>query len=194
MYAMLDGALLALSSTPDTTHDPCIVYDIVAVPPLYACCRRGHQAVAAAADEAVQHIANSRAAAEELRAQQAHREAELSQHCSQLQQQADQMQDALQQQLDEAQQTAAARQQQLMVRGSEVWIHVYVVDTVQLLLLSAPTVHAKHWNTSHQANRAALQVSCANSDSTLRPRSPHVSYLLLLKVQVPVHHLQQPAG
>jgi exonuclease VII large subunit len=86
----------------------------------YACCRRGHQAVAAAADEAVQHIASSRAAAEELRAQQAHREAELSQHCSHLQQQAEQLQDALQQQLEDAQQTAAARQQQLMVRGSTV--------------------------------------------------------------------------
>jgi hypothetical protein len=55
----IDGALLALNSTPDTTHDPCIVDDVVALPPLYACCRHGHQAVAAAAAEAVQHIASS---------------------------------------------------------------------------------------------------------------------------------------
>jgi hypothetical protein len=82
-----------------------------------------------------------------------------------------------------------------MVRGREVWIHVFVAETLQLLLLSAPTVHAKHSKTSHQTNCAALQVSCANSDSTLRPRHrPHVLHLLLLKVQVPVHHLQQPSG
>jgi hypothetical protein len=83
----------------------------------HTCCRRGHEAVAAAADEAVQHIASSRAVAEELRAQQAHREAELSQHCSHLQQQAEQMQDALQQQLEAAQQQAAARQQQILVKN-----------------------------------------------------------------------------
>ncbi|WIA15494.1 hypothetical protein OEZ85_002132 [Tetradesmus obliquus] len=81
---------------------------------------RGHEAVAAAADEAVQHIASSRAVAEELRAQQAQREAELSQHCSHLQRQAEQMQDALQQQLEAAQQQAAARQQQILVLESQM--------------------------------------------------------------------------
>lgn len=80
--------------------------------------RRGHEAVAAAADEAVRHIASSRAEAEELRAQQAHREVELTRRCSHLQQQAEQLQDTLQQKLEEAQQKAAARQQQIAVSGS----------------------------------------------------------------------------